>query len=108
VSQIIERLLEVEKEARQTIAQADRQATQTIEDAHAEARRSIVQSREQTQAEARKLLDDRMLELQTQREERLAQEQPLLPNAESIDRRKLAKAVEFVVRTIAYGDTPAH
>jgi DNA mismatch repair protein MutS2 len=105
VSDIIERLLEVEKEARQIIARAEKEAAEAVEKARDEARQIVAESRRLAREEADKLLESQATELDKQRDERLRREESQLPSPDSIDRRKLADAVEFVVRAVAYGDS---
>jgi vacuolar-type H+-ATPase subunit H len=103
VSDIIERLLEVEKQARQIIARAEKEAAEEVEKAREEARQIVADSRRQAREEADRLLQEQAAELDGQREERIQREQSELPSPDSIDRQKLADAIEFVVGAIASG-----
>ena len=104
MSDVIERLLEVEKEARQVIAQAEQEAADTTARAREQARRIVAESREEARRQAEDLHNREVRALQEQKQERIRQERAKLPSADSIDPEKLDESVAFVVRTIAYGD----
>lgn len=104
MSDIIERLLEVEKEARQIIAGAEREAGDTVSRAREQARRIIADAREEARRQAEELFDRQVRTLQEQKEERVKQERGRLPSADSVAPDKLNEAVGLVTRAIAYGD----
>lgn len=105
MSDIIDRLLGIEKEARSIIARAEKDAAAALEDAREEAGRTVAQGHKQAQDEAARLLQRQSDELTRQRDDRLRQEQAKLPTPESVDSGKLRRAVEFVVRVVAYGES---
>lgn len=107
MTDVIQRLLEVEKEARRIIAEAEDEAAQTVDRARDEARRIIADGRKQAQTEAEELSNRQVQTLQQQKEERLQQEKARLPSADGIDRQRLANAVEFVRQVVAYGEATA-
>ena len=103
MSNVIERLLEVERQARHVIAEAERQAAQTVDEAQAQARRLVAEGRKKAQADADEMLAGQARELEEDRQARLREEASRLPSAETMDPQKLGKAVQFVVKTVAYG-----
>jgi len=103
VSDIIDRLLGIEKEARSIIARAEKDAVALLDDAREEARRTVAEGHKQARDEAARFRQCQSDELTRQRDDRLRQEQAKLPTPESVDSGKLRRAVEFVVRVVAYG-----
>jgi vacuolar-type H+-ATPase subunit H len=107
VSDVIEKLLEVERQARQIIAEAEQQAAQVLGKAQEDARQVGADGRRDAQHEAADLLKRQAEEMERQRQQRLEQEKARLPAADSMDRQKLAEGIDFVVQAVAYGKLAA-
>ncbi|MCK4376343.1 MAG: hypothetical protein KAX19_13485 [Candidatus Brocadiae bacterium] len=106
MSDVIERLLEVEQQARRIIAEAEREAARTVDRARQEARRIAAEGREEARRQAEQLVAHNARALQEQKEKLIEQERRRLPSAQSIGGEELAKAVEFAVRVIACNEEP--
>ncbi len=103
MSDVIERLLEVERQARRIIADAEQKADETVSQAREEARRIVADSREEARRDADELLQREVRALQERKSERIAEESGKLASPDSVSPEKLKEAVEFVVNVIAYG-----
>jgi vacuolar-type H+-ATPase subunit H len=97
---VIERVLNVEEEARRIVAQAEQEAQAALDRAHAEAQRIESEARERARREADELLSAKARALEGQREEAIREEQQRLPSVDSIDPVRWEEAVEFAVRVI--------
>ena len=106
MSDVIERLLEVEQEARRLIAQGEREAEEAVEHAREEARRIVSEGHEEARRRAQEILDRTSEALQKQTAERVEEEKARLPLADGVDPGRLAEAVQFVVSLVAPGAEP--
>jgi len=106
VTDFIDRLLEVEKQARQIIARADRDAAAAVAEGRAEAKRIVAEAREQARREAEELIAGEARELAERRQKLIDKERAKLPRLAGQDQKKLAEAVDMVVRAVADGDLP--
>jgi len=104
VSDVIDRLLEVEREARAVIEKAEQEAGQLVENAREEARRIVEEGHEEGRRRAEEILQESVRRLDEQRKERLERERARLPSAEGVDEAVLNKTADFVVGVIAGGD----
>ena len=98
---VIERVLNVEEEARRIVAQAQQEAQAALDRAHAEAQQIESAARERARREADELFSTKARALEEQREEAIREEQQRLPSVDSIDPAKLEKAVRFAVGVLA-------
>jgi vacuolar-type H+-ATPase subunit H len=101
VSDIIERLLEVEHQARLIIAQAEHDADKAGEEARNRARQILQEGREDAHRRAQQILDANERELEQRRQERLGEERSRLRSPADVPPEALAEAVEVVVAAIA-------
>ena len=99
MSDVIQRLLDVEKEARRIIARAEAEAASTASRAGEQARKVSVEAREKARGEADDLY--RLNALAARREARLAQAKAELPTPDSLDPDGLAKAAHFIVAVVS-------
>jgi len=106
VSDVIERLLDVEHEARRLIARAEGEAEQALERAREEGRRIVAEGHEEAQRQAQEIVDRTERALEQQMAERLDEEKKRLPSAEQVDASRLARAVELAVDIVAHGAGP--
>ena len=106
MSDVIERLLDVEHEARRLIAAAEGEAEQALDGAREEGRRIVAEGHEEAQRQAQEIVDRTERALQQQMAERLDEEKKRLPSAEQVDASRLARAVEVAVGTVAHGAGP--
>lgn len=103
---ILSKLLEVEKEARGILAQAERDADAAMEKAREEARDVRLKGREQARTKADELVDEASAELDEKRRKRLEEERAKLPTAGGLEPERLAEAAEVIVKAVAYGEAP--
>lgn len=101
MSDVIERLLSVEQEARRIIAQAEKDADEALERAREEGGRIESEGHAETRRQAEEVLSTAERSLREQKEEAIRQESERLPSADSIDAAELGKAVRFAVGVIA-------
>jgi len=101
VSDVIHRVLEVEREARRIIEQAEEQAAHITDGARQEARKIGSQIRQEAQQEADEIVRTAREKCQERKEQRLAEELEDLPSVQDIDEQKVTDAVEFIVQTLA-------
>jgi len=104
VSDVIERLLEVEKQARRIIAEAEQKADQTVSQAREEGRRIIADSRQKARRDADELFQREADAIEDRKNQRIKQESSKLPSADSVSPEKLKEAADFVANVIAYGE----
>jgi vacuolar-type H+-ATPase subunit H len=101
VSDVIQRLLEVEKEARGILTDAEQQAAATLSKANEQARAVRADGREQSRQHADKFVAEKTEELNRQYEVRLEEAKAGLPTARSLDADEVQKAARFVVGVIS-------
>lgn len=106
MSDVIERLLDVEHEARRLIAQAERETEQALDQAREEGRRIVAEGHEEAQQKGQEIVERAETALQQRMTERIEQEKRGLPSAERIDPARLARAVETAVGVVARGADP--
>jgi len=101
VSDVIQKLLEVEKEARGLLTEAEQKAAHTLSKANEQARAVKSEGREEGRLQADKFVKDKGDELRRQYESRLAEVKAGLPSPEDLDPDEVKKAAHFVVRIIS-------
>lgn len=97
----IERLLEVEQQAQQIIAQAREEAAATMERARTEAQRIGAEARQRARAEAGEAVSRRHAEAEREREAALRSAAEEAPDVGLLDEQKLRRAVERIVEAVA-------
>ena len=105
MSDVIQRLLEVERNARRIISDAEREAARTVEEARREARRIVAEGRQAAQREADEDLRERVEQWEREKQARLDAEAGKLLSPEQLDPGAMARAVDFVVQVVA-GQAP--
>ena len=103
MSDVIERLLEVEQRARRIIADAEAGAAQTIDRAREEARTIVEQGREEARRQAEQLVSSNAQALAEGKDRCLAEAKAGLPSADALGQDALERAARFAVNVIAYG-----
>jgi vacuolar-type H+-ATPase subunit H len=106
LSDVIERLLDVEHEARRLIARAEHEAEQALERAREEGRRILAEGSDEAQRKTQEIVEGAQKALQQRMAERLKDEEKELPSAERIDPARLARAVETAVAVVSCGADP--
>lgn len=101
MSDVIGKLLEVEKEARAIIMEAEQEAAETLSKANEQARTVKAEGREEGRQQADKFVKGRSDELHRQYESRLAEVKAGLPSATDLGPEDVKKAARFVVRIIS-------
>ncbi len=101
MSDVIQKLLEVEKEARGLLTEAEQKAAHKLSEANAQARKVKSEGREEGRLQADKFVNDRTEELRRQYESHLAEEKAGLPSAEDLDPDEVKRVARFVVRIIS-------
>lgn len=107
MSDVVQRLLQVEEEAKNIIEQARHEATKLVEDARQEARRTVEESRRAARAEAEEIVRAREQEARDETQRALDEAGRSAVSIESVDPDRLKHAVERVVRVIARRETDA-
>ena len=107
MSDVVQRLLEVEEEAKSIIEQARQEASRLVEDARQEAQRTLEQSRLAARAEAEEIVRAREQEARDERQRALDEAGRSAVSIESVDPDRLRRAVDRVVRVIARRETDA-
>lgn len=98
---VIERVLNVEEEARRIVAEAEQEAQAILDRAHAEAQQIESAARERARREADDLLSAKARVLEERRQKAIQEEQQRLPSVEGIDPASMEKAVRFAVGVVA-------
>ncbi len=101
MSDVIQKLLEVEKEARGLLVEAEQKAAEMMSEANAQARAVKSKGREEGRLQADKFVKDREDELSRQYESRLQEEKSGLPSPKDLDPDDLKNAARFVVSIIS-------
>jgi vacuolar-type H+-ATPase subunit H len=101
VSDVIDRLLEVEKDARALLIDAEQQAAATLSKANQEARALRAEALEQGRRQADQFVKEQSDELQRQYEARLKQAEADLPTAKDLPPEEVRKIARFVVGVIS-------
>jgi vacuolar-type H+-ATPase subunit H len=101
VGDVIERVLNVEEEARRIVAEAEQEAQAILDRAHAEAQQIESAARERARREADDLLSAKARVLEEQRQKAIREEQQRLPSVEGIAPARLEEAVRFAVGVVA-------
>lgn len=107
MSDVVQRLLQVEEEAKSIIEQARQEATKLVDDARQEARCTVEQSRRAARAEAEEIVRAREQEARDERQRALDEAGRSAVNIESVDPDRLKRAVDRVVQVIARRETDA-
>ncbi len=107
MSETIQRLLEIEQQARRIIEEAEEDADRIVAEAREQARRIRSEGREDARQRAQEMIDRNAEELRRQRRRRVREEQERLPSPEDLAPEKLDEAARLAVRVIAYGDEEA-
>ncbi|MDP6106842.1 MAG: hypothetical protein QGI33_00190 [Candidatus Brocadiia bacterium] len=107
MSDVVQRLLQVEEEAKSIIEQARQEASSLVEDARLEARRTVDQSRLAARAEADEIVRAREQEARDERQRALDEAGRSAVSIESTDPDRLKHAVDRVVQVIARRETDA-
>jgi len=107
VSDVIERLLEVESRARRLIAEAERDAARTVDEARRQAQQTAKSAREEAKRKADELLATGLDAARKDMNEKLERQKAQLPPADAAEPRAVEQAVDLVARVIAYGDEGA-
>ncbi|MFW6189323.1 MAG: V-type ATP synthase subunit H [Planctomycetota bacterium] len=100
MSDVIQRLLEVEKEARRIIEEAEQEADRIARQANREAEEIREQTRNQAREDADGLVQDKLSELQQRKQQRLKEAAEELPSPEDLEQEKLDEAVRLVTDVI--------
>jgi len=103
VSDVIDRLLSVEHEARGVIARAEREAEEILERARRDARRLVAEAQEEAREKAAAAVERVESALGERMAERLEREEKDLPSVERIAPAHMARAVETAVDVVAPG-----
>jgi vacuolar-type H+-ATPase subunit H len=103
---VLSKLLEVEKEARRIIADADADADSILEEARSEAARIVAEARREGREQADALVAEHQQELARRKQERLERERAQLPNVEELPPQALQDAVEVIIQAVAKGNEP--
>ena len=103
---VIERLLEVEQQARRVIADAERQAAKTVDRARDEARTVLEQGRIAARRQADELLASGIKSLEDERRCTVEAARAGRPSPESLPEDAIRDAARSVVSVIVYGVAP--
>lgn len=106
MSEVIERLLAVEKEARAILARAERDAEAAVEDARRRARELAAERVKEARREAEELLAAGRKDLEEKRRERTERERAGFPPAGRDGAEDLADAAALVVGAVARNQSP--
>ena len=106
MSDVIERLLQVEEKAKTFIEQARRDASKTVEDARQEARGILGKAREDSRAENEQFQKAEQQKADGERERTIEQARSRTVGLDGVDEDRLARAVDSVVQAIAWAGSP--
>ena len=101
MSDVIERLLDVEKEARKIIADAEQQANAALSKANDEARAAKAEARTDGRRQADQFIKQKTEELRQSYQQRVDSAKAKLPTPESVDAGQVRQAARFVVDVIS-------
>jgi vacuolar-type H+-ATPase subunit H len=101
LSDVIDRLLQVEQDARRTIAEAEEEAERMVAAAREEARHMEAEGREAARQEADAMREDSARRLKEAADARIAEERAKLESAEKVDPETLDRAVRFAADIVA-------
>jgi vacuolar-type H+-ATPase subunit H len=104
VSDVIEHVLEAERQARRILEEAEQESGEIIERARQEARRLVTSSREHARHQAEELRKTNARALQQQNEKRIAAERNKLASVDQMDEEALNAAADFAVNVVAFGE----
>jgi len=103
MSDVIERLLEVEQKAKGVIEEARRQASGLVDVARRDAQQALKESRDVARKQADEFLREQEGRAQVQREALLQDARGGVMSIEKVDPQRLGRAVEQVVGAVARG-----
>jgi len=106
MSDVVERLLGVEKVARAVIEQARQDAAHTAEEARRQAQAVLDESREKARAESEEILRQGIREAEEARKRTLQEARTHTSGIESIPDENVRRAASRVVEVIACGGQP--
>jgi len=104
MSGTIERLLEVERKAKQVVEGAQQQAQQITEEARSRARDTVERIAAQARDEAEQIVRERRDQAQGQRQEMLQKAQMEAPGAQDVPEDRVRRAVDHIVRVVAWAE----
>jgi vacuolar-type H+-ATPase subunit H len=103
LSDVIDRLLQVERDARRIIAEAEEEAARTVDEARSDARHTESEGREAARQEAEQIRRESARKVKEAEEARIEEERGRLPSAEDADPEAVERAARFAADTIARG-----
>jgi vacuolar-type H+-ATPase subunit H len=101
LSDVIDRLLQVEQDARRTIAEAEEEAERMVAEAREDARHMEAEGREAARQEAEAMREVSGRKLKEAAEARVAEERAKLESAGTVRPEKLDEAARFAADIIA-------
>jgi len=107
VNDPIERLLEVEEEARQILQRAKDEASAIVSDARRQADKLATDAAEAARAEAEQALRAGRQRAEKEREELLRRASEEAPTSELLDDETLRRAADRIARVVAWAETEA-
>ncbi len=105
MSDLIRKLLQVEQEARQIIAEAEQGAERLKEEARQEARRVVAEAREAAQQQCEQDVRQKVDAWEKQRQDRVREARGHLPAVNDTDPGVLKEAVGLIVKAVAPDST---
>jgi len=101
VSDVIDKLLATERDARELIAEGRRRADALIEQARADARRITTEQHQRDIEQIARSIAEVETAAEQARKERIAQEEATLADADAAPTERVADAVQTIVRAVA-------